>query len=94
MLILVGTAQVKDIKPGVLSKIMNITEKAPVVKAVDLNTKRLLPAAQGLEGALLEYANHKPVKKVFNTAGEGKVKESTEDPEKYRNFIQKVFEVK
>ena len=73
---------------------MNITEKPSMAKTVDLNTKRLIPAAQGLEGALLEYANHKPVKKIFNTMGEGKVRDSAEDPEKYRNFIQKVFEVK
>jgi len=60
-----STAQVKDIKPGVLSKIMNITEKASSNQPMDENLKRLITVAKGLEETLFEYAHYKPVKKKF-----------------------------
>ena len=86
-----STAQVKDIKPGVLSKIMNITEKANTTQAQDENLKRLISVAKGLEETLLDYANYKPVKKTFH--GNGETKESLiDDTNKFRNFIDKIFE--
>jgi hypothetical protein len=87
-----STAQVKDIKPGVLSKIMNITEKATSVsQPQDENLKRLITVAKGLEETLLDYANYKPVKKSFTGPGESK-DNVVEDTNKFRNFIDKIFE--
>ena len=86
-----STAQVKDIKPGVLSKIMNITEKANTSQAQDENLKRLISVAKGLEETLLDYANYKPSKKTFHGASEGK-ESIIEDTNKFRNFIEKIFE--
>jgi hypothetical protein len=84
-----STAQVKDIKPGVLSKIMNITEKASCAQPLDENLKRLITVAKGLEETLLDYANYKPVKKAFS----GEVKDCmSDDTNKFRNFIDKIFE--
>jgi len=85
-----STAQVKDIKPGVLSKIMNITEKASTTQPLDENLKRLITVAKGLEETLLDYANYKPVKKSFN-GGEAK-DNIADDTNKFRNFIEKIFE--
>ena len=88
----------KDIKPGVLSKIMSITEKATVNQPMDENLKRLISVAKGLEETLFEYANYKPIKKVFTNNGETKAKENVdEEPtksNKFRNFIDKIFEFK
>lgn len=87
----IGTAQVKDIKPGVLSKIMNITEKASSNQPLDENLKRLITVAKGLEETLLDYANYKPVKKGLG----GEPKDNiAEDTNKFRNFIDKIFEFK
>ena len=87
---MIGTAQVKDIKPGVLSKIMNVTEKATSNQPSDENLKRLINVAKGLEETLLDYANYKPVKK-----GMGESKDTlVEDTNKFRNFIDKIFEFK
>jgi len=93
---LIGTAQVKDIKPGVLSKIMSITEKANAGHHHDENLKRLIAVAKGLEETLFEYANYKPVKKIFTNSGEAKTKEE-DDPaksNKFRTFIENIFEFK
>lgn len=84
-----STAQVKDIKPGVLSKIMSVTEKASSGHSIlDENAKRLITVAKGLEETLLDYANYKPTKKVYN----GDNKESLEDNTKFRQFIDNIFE--
>lgn len=86
----------KDIKPGVLSKIMSITEKANAGQHQDDNLKRLITVAKGLEETLFEYANYKPVKKVFTNNGDAKTKEE-EDPTKsgkFRTFIENIFEFK
>jgi myb proto-oncogene protein len=86
-----GTAQVKDIKPGVLSKIMNVTEKASSSQPSDENLKRLITVAKGLEETLLDYANYKPVKKTFQNNGDSK-ENLLEDTTKFRSFIDKIFE--
>jgi len=86
-----STAQVKDIKPGVLSKIMSVTEKASAGQSiVDENAKRLVTVAKGLEETLLDYANYKPTKKGYN--GQGDVKECADDMNKFRQFIDNIFE--
>jgi hypothetical protein len=86
-----STAQVKDIKPGVLSKIMSVTEKASSTghSIIDDNAKRLVTVAKGLEETLLEYANYKPAKKVY---GQVDIKENTDDTNKFRHFIDNIFE--
>jgi len=86
-----STAQVKDIKPGVLSKIMSVTEKASSGHSIlDENARRLITVAKGLEETLLDYANYKPTKKVYN--GHGDSKESLEDNARFRQFIDNIFE--
>jgi len=75
---------------------MNITEKATSNQPLDENLKRLITVAKGLEETLFEYAHYKPVKKVFANASDAKVKEE-EDPtksNKFRNFIENIFEFK
>jgi len=73
---------------------MNITEKANTSQAQDENLKRLITVAKGLEETLLDYANYKPVKKSFHGAN-GEPKDSlVEDTNKFRNFIDKIFEFK
>jgi hypothetical protein len=84
-----STAQVKDIKPGVLSKIMNITEKASSSQPIDENLKRLISVAKGLEETLLDYANYKPVKKGVGSETKDNF---VDDTAKFRNFIDKIFE--
>jgi len=85
-----STAQVKDIKPGVLSKIMSVTEKASTGHSIiDENVRRLITVAKGLEETLLEYANYKPTKKVY---GQADIKECSEDNNKFRHFIDNIFE--
>jgi len=84
-----STAQVKDIKPGVLSKIMSVTEKASSSQPhFDENLKRLITVAKDLEETLLDYANYKPVKKSNSDAKESLM----EDPNKFRHFIDNIFE--
>jgi hypothetical protein len=77
---------------------MSITEKATSAQPMDENLKRLITVAKGLEDTLLEYANYKPLKKVFNNNGEGKNKEIANDEaakaKKFRGFIDKIFEFK
>jgi len=89
-----STAQVKDIKPGVLSKIMNLTEKGVSGPASDDNLKKLVTVARGLEDTLLDYANFKPNKKVVTNEGEvkEKVHEEKDKTTKFRSLIDKVFE--
>jgi len=87
-----STAQVKDIKPGVLSKIMSVTEKASSAQPhLDENLKRLITVAKDLEETLLDYANYKPVKKGAQNGGDAK-ETLMEDPNKFRHFIDNIFE--
>lgn len=53
-----GTAQVKDIKPGVLSKIFILAERNPGdIKEDDM--KKLCVACKGLQDSILDFASHK-----------------------------------
>jgi myb proto-oncogene protein len=56
-----GTAQVKDIKPGVLSKIFILAEKNPQ-ELRDEHMRKLCIACKGLQDHILEFASHKPMK--------------------------------
>lgn len=57
----IGTAQVKDIKPGVLSKVFALTERK-FDNIQDENLKKLMNASNELQDCLLNYANYKPRK--------------------------------
>src|SRR5690242_8669592 len=75
---------------------MNITEKAASNDLSDDDLKRLVNVAKDLEEILLEYANSKPVKKIFHNNGESR-EVSGHDAErtsKFRDFIDKIFEFK
>jgi hypothetical protein len=89
-----STAQVKDIKPGVLSKIMNLNERGAIISHHDDGLKRLVHVAKGLEDTLLDYANFKPMKKLLTNEGELKEKATDEKEKttKFRSLIDKVFE--
>lgn len=86
----IGTAQVKDIKPGVLSKIMTLTEKDPS-QVTDENLRKLMLSAKDIQESLLEYANAKPVKKVFVGKNET-IQDSKTDAMK--NLIERILEFK
>lgn len=92
----IGTAQVKDIKPGVLSKIMSITEKAASNQLPNEDLDRLVTVAKDLEEILLEYANSKPMKKMLLNTGEASevAISDVERTNKFREFIDKIFEFK
>ena len=53
-----STTQVKDIKPGVLSKIFLLAEKDPETLS-DPNIKELCKACKDVQDELLEIANDK-----------------------------------
>jgi len=61
---------VKDIKPGVLSKIFILAEK-DLSEIKDENMKKLSVACKGLQDSLLEFANHKPLKSANKKNKEG-----------------------
>lgn len=58
----IGTAQVKDIKPGVLSKIFTLSELNGS-KLEDESLRELFKASHKLQKCLLNFANYKPSKK-------------------------------
>ena len=51
----------KDIKPGVLSKIFILAEKNPQ-ELRDEHMRKLCIACKGLQDHILEFASHKPIK--------------------------------
>ena len=85
-----STAQVKDIKPGVLSQIFLLSNSDPKT-AKDDNTREMMKISQGLGDCLLNYANYKPNKKN---------KSKNENPitpnsaKTYKNLIDKIIEFK
>lgn len=81
-----GTAQVKDIKPGVLSKIFSLTEKKSEI-VHDENLKKLMNASEALQECLLNYANYKPNKKVDRVRNE-------EFDVNFKVLIEKIIEFK
>ena len=91
-----GTAQVKNIKPGVLSKIMNISGKNSN-ELLDENIKKLIISTKELEESLLDYAKLKPTKIQFTEQTE-KNHDITNFEQvktnKYNQMIDKIFEFK
>ena len=82
----------KDIKPGVLSKIMNLSEKNPNTVS-DGNLKKLMLSAKNIQDCLLEYANSKPVKKLFTNDGT-KSTPDLHNPRAFKDLINHIFEFK
>jgi myb proto-oncogene protein len=80
---------VKDIKPGVLSKIFILAERNPN-EIKDDDMKKLCVACKGLQDSILDFASHKPVKE------QGKLKfGSLENSEqKFRTLIEKIISFK
>ncbi|CAK90826.1 unnamed protein product (macronuclear) [Paramecium tetraurelia] len=68
-----GTQQIKDIKPGVLSKIFILAEKNPS-ELKDDHMKRLCQACKGLQDSILEFAQSKQ-KSQINQFNEDKFKQ-------------------
>jgi len=85
-----STAQVKDIKPGVLSKIMNLSERNPN-SVSDGNLKKLMLSAKNIQDCLLEYANSKPVKKLFASDGSKNIPDIN-NPKAFKDLINHIFE--
>ena len=75
---------------------MNVAEQAANNKKSGAELDRLVSVAKDLEEILLEYANSKPVKKVFHNNGSTKVTTDQEEEKtnKFRGFIDKIFEFK
>ncbi|CAD8052314.1 unnamed protein product [Paramecium sonneborni] len=68
-----GTQQIKDIKPGVLSKIFILAEKNPS-ELKDDHMKKLCQACKGLQDSILEFAQSKQ-KSQINQFNEDKFKQ-------------------
>ncbi|CAD8050116.1 unnamed protein product [Paramecium primaurelia] len=68
-----GTQQIKDIKPGVLSKIFILAEKNPA-ELKDDHMKKLCQACKGLQDSILEFAQSKQ-KSQINQFNEDKFKQ-------------------
>ncbi|CAD8049542.1 unnamed protein product [Paramecium sonneborni] len=68
-----GTQQIKDIKPGVLSKIFILAEKSPS-ELKDDHMKKLCQACKGLQDSILEFAQSKQ-KSQINQFNEDKFKQ-------------------
>lgn len=75
---------------------MNVAEQAASNKRSSAELDRLVSVAKDLEEILLEYANSKPVKKVFLNNGSTKIASDQDDVKtnKFRGFIDKIFEFK
>ncbi|EAS07453.2 Myb-like DNA-binding domain protein (macronuclear) [Tetrahymena thermophila SB210] len=82
-----STAQVKDIKPGVLSKIFILAEK-DVNEIKDEDMRKLSIACKGLQDSLLEFANHKPLKSNKKN-GENK---NVFQEQSFKTLIEKILE--
>lgn len=80
----------KDIKPGVLSKIFILAEK-DVNEIKDEDMKRLSIACKGLQDSLLEFANHKPAKTSKKNAADNK---NVLQEASFKTLIEKILEFK
>lgn len=85
-----STAQVKDIKPGVLSKIFLLSNADPQ-EATDESTREMIEISKGLGDCLLTYANYKPNKKNRNKNLHPITPNSAKT---YKNLIEKIVEFK
>lgn len=82
----IGTEQVKNIKPGVLSKIFTFSNTDPS-SATDENTLKMINISKYLDDCLVKYSNYKPSKKNKKSYIEG-------NEENFKIFIQKILEFK
>lgn len=79
----------KDIKPGVLSKIVSLTEKDPSTVGDD-KLKRLVHSAKDIQEALLEYSSYKPSKKIFVAENET----LNSKAQSMKNLVERILEFK
>lgn len=77
----------KDIKPGVLSKVFALTEKKNE-NIQDEHLKKLMNASEALQECLLNYANYKPNKK------NDKSKNKSDVDTNFKPLIEKIVEFK
>ena len=88
----------KDIKPGVLSKIFALSDQA-LSDVQDENLKRLIMLCKGLEQSLLNYANYKPSKKTGGPVNDKKLVKDAEmakdlHEKNFKLLIEKIMEFK
>ncbi|CAD8062250.1 unnamed protein product [Paramecium sonneborni] len=74
------TQQIKDIKPGVLSKIFILAEKNPS-ELKDDHMKRLCLACKGLQDSILEFAQSKQKSQIIQF-----------NEEKFKQLIEKIMD--
>ncbi|CAD8069286.1 unnamed protein product [Paramecium sonneborni] len=74
------TQQIKDIKPGVLSKIFILAEKNPF-ELKDDHMKRLCLACKGLQDSILEFAQSKQKSQIIQF-----------NEEKFKQLIEKIMD--
>lgn len=86
-----STAQVKDIKPGVLSQIFTLSNRDPT-KETDENNKKLILVSKALEDCLVKYANFKPNKKSKSKQKTGKKNSIEENERNFKTLIDKILE--
>ena len=87
-LILSGTQQVKDLKPGVLTRIFSMVEKNEHKDTfLDENFIQLIQNSEQIKDCLLNFANQKPKKKLLNDYGQNV-------SEQFKVIIQKIIEFK
>jgi len=85
-----STAQVKDIKPGVLSKIF-LLSNSKLEDGEDENTREMIMISKGLGDCLLNYANYKPNKKNKSSNTNPITPKSAKN---YKQLIEKIVEFK
>ena len=86
--ILSGTQQVKDLKPGVLTRIFSMVEKNEDKDSfLDENFIQLIQNSEQIKDCLLNFANQKPKKKLLNDYGQNV-------SEQFKVIIQKIIEFK
>ena len=79
----------REIKPGVLSKIMTLTERDPSTTK-DETLAKLMQSAREIQDSLLQYANHKPLKKALLQ----NLPNREEKSKAMKNLIQQIMEFK
>ena len=84
----------KEIKPGVLSKIMDLSEyclKTPLNE----NLGKLVASAKNIQECLFEFANCKPGKKMLIRNNEAESNQSLKnDPKAFKELIGDILEFK
>eukprot|EP01017_Pseudomicrothorax_dubius_P006949 TRINITY_DN1208_c0_g1_i2.p1 TRINITY_DN1208_c0_g1~~TRINITY_DN1208_c0_g1_i2.p1 ORF type:complete len:494 (-),score=146.62 TRINITY_DN1208_c0_g1_i2:740-2221(-) len=86
-----STAQVKDIKPGVLSKIFSLSEQN-ASETTDDDLRRLIEHSKGLEECLLSFASYKPTKKAKDKGVQAESMQRELEEKNFRSLIDRILE--